>query len=93
MVNISMADRNIPSETTNYDWQEQAYCRPLDPSIFFPMNEAAQQRAADICGACAVRSECLEYALITKQQYGVWGGTTERQRIKILKSTKQSTAM
>jgi WhiB family redox-sensing transcriptional regulator len=29
---------------------------------------------------CAVRRECLEYALTTKEPYGIWGGLTEVER-------------
>jgi WhiB family redox-sensing transcriptional regulator len=27
-----------------------------------------------------VREECLDYALATGQKFGVWGGTSERER-------------
>jgi WhiB family redox-sensing transcriptional regulator len=29
--------------------------------------------------------ECGEYALETKQEYGVWGGLSERERRRILR--------
>jgi WhiB family redox-sensing transcriptional regulator len=33
-----------------------------------------------------VASECLEFALATNQEAGIWGGTTEEDRRKIRKS-------
>ena len=32
---------------------------------------------------CAVRSECLCYALVTRQPCGVWGGFTSHERNRI----------
>jgi WhiB family redox-sensing transcriptional regulator len=39
-------------------------------------------RALKICEKCDVRVHCLEYALKHNIQFGVWGGMTERQRLK-----------
>lgn len=36
------------------------------------------------CAECVVRSECLEYAVATAQTYGVWGGTRESERQKLI---------
>lgn len=33
-----------------------------------------------MCAKCPVRQECLEWALETAQDFGVWGGMTERER-------------
>lgn len=41
--------------------------------------------AKAVCMTCPVRVECLEWALDTKQPYGVWGGKTERDRRELLK--------
>jgi WhiB family redox-sensing transcriptional regulator len=32
-----------------------------------------------------VKDECLEYALERRIEHGVWGGTSERERRRILK--------
>src|SRR5262249_37834999 len=37
-----------------------------------------QQRA--ICAGCVVREPCLEHALHACEKFGVWGGTSEKQR-------------
>lgn len=41
--------------------------------------------AKNICRACPVKTECLEYALAT-HEYGVWAGTTQRERALIRKT-------
>jgi len=32
-----------------------------------------------------VRALCLEYALNNKEQFGIWGGTSERERRRLRK--------
>jgi Transcription factor WhiB. len=36
--------------------------------------------AKAICNECVVKIDCLEYAIRTNQDCGVWGGTTEEER-------------
>ncbi len=38
--------------------------------------------AKEICARCLVRSECLSFALRTRQAHGVWGGMSEQERIR-----------
>jgi WhiB family redox-sensing transcriptional regulator len=61
---------------------EFAACRDLPPSIFFQNDAKKDKIAAEICVECNVAQDCLEYAL-RHGEYGVWGGTSERQRDKI----------
>ena len=44
--------------------------------------------AKRICETCSERTPCLEYALVHRIDHGVWGGTSERQRRRILKKRK-----
>ena len=44
------------------------------------------ETARRICAACAVNDECLEFALATNQEAGIWGGTTEEERRKLRKA-------
>ena len=72
---------------TTYDpneWRLDAACRDLDTAIFFPETEEAVAVAKAICAACPVREACLEFALVTRQDDGVWGGLdeTERRRVR-----------
>ena len=50
---------------------------------FFPQNRKEEREAHAICSMCPVAEECLDHALETNERYGVWGGTTERQRKKL----------
>ncbi len=61
-------------------WRGYAACRNADPRIFFPAGDGWEalvqgERAKRVCGGCPVRAACLEWALTTGQELGVWGGT------------------
>lgn len=62
-------------------WQRLAACRRVDPDLFFPVSagDPAAARAKKVCERCAVRSDCLSFAISTGQE-GVWGGTTDDER-------------
>jgi WhiB family transcriptional regulator, redox-sensing transcriptional regulator len=67
------------------DWRIDAVCRDLNPEIFFPIGvtgQAIDQIAAakSHCATCPAQDQCLEFAVTTNQEYGVWGGTTEDER-------------
>lgn len=62
------------------DWQTHARCAEVEPEIFFPERGGSSKAARAVCGKCQVRAECLEYALNNKEQFGIWGGTSERER-------------
>jgi WhiB family redox-sensing transcriptional regulator len=36
-----------------------------------------------VCGGCDARQPCLEFALTTNQDSGIWGGTSEEERRKL----------
>ncbi|MEU9062999.1 WhiB family transcriptional regulator [Streptomyces sp. NPDC048430] len=70
-----------------WEWQVEAACRGMKSSVFFsPPRErgSARKRREDgaraVCIACPVRLDCQNFAETYRQQYGVWGGTTERER-------------
>ncbi len=62
------------------DWQTSARCTAVDPEIFFPERGGSSKAARAVCSKCEVREQCLEYALNNKEQFGIWGGTSERER-------------
>lgn len=70
------------------EWPSQGACRGEDPDALF-VQGAAQQQAKLVCRSCPVRSECLAHALDTRTEFGVWGGTTERERRQILRDHPQ----
>ncbi|MFD8577199.1 WhiB family transcriptional regulator [Streptomyces virginiae] len=65
------------------DWQAQGLCAQTDPESFFPEQGGSTFQAKKVCGACDVRAQCLEYALANNERYGIWGGTSERERRRI----------
>ena len=48
--------------------------------------------AKAVCAACPVQTPCLRFALRTGQAYGIWGGTTEEERL-ILRRLRRPTAL
>jgi WhiB family redox-sensing transcriptional regulator len=36
-----------------------------------------------VCAECPVQADCLQFALATNQDSGIWGGTTEEDRRKL----------
>jgi WhiB family transcriptional regulator, redox-sensing transcriptional regulator len=73
-------------------WMLGARCRDLPPVIFFPSDGVGVEVARHYCAECPVRAECLEFALGHRIDHGVWGGSSERERRRILRSRRaQST--
>lgn len=66
-------------------WMLQARCRGATPGEFFPSDGVGVDLARKVCAECAVRMECLEYALEHRIDHGVWGGCSERERRRILR--------
>jgi WhiB family redox-sensing transcriptional regulator len=62
------------------EWQERALCAQTDPEAFFPEKGGSTREAKKVCAACEVRAECLEYALVNDERFGIWGGLSERER-------------
>ena len=66
-------------------WRRLAACTDMDPAVFFPVGTtgaAVEQIAAAkaVCHRCPVRLACLQYALVSHQEDGVWGGHSEEER-------------
>jgi WhiB family transcriptional regulator, redox-sensing transcriptional regulator len=53
--------------------------------IFFPHRVGSSKRARVICTRCPIRTECLAFALERGEAFGIWGGTSERERLKLRK--------
>ena len=68
------------------DWRDQAACaESTGTKLFFPVGvtgpaEVQIRQAKAVCGECPVKSECLDFAITTNQEYGIWGGTSEEER-------------
>ncbi|WP_030807277.1 WhiB family transcriptional regulator [Streptomyces sp. NRRL S-337] len=67
------------------DWRHRAVCREEDPELFFPIGNTGPallqiQEAKTVCCRCPVMAQCLQWALETRQNDGVWGGLSEDER-------------
>ncbi|MDY7099633.1 MAG: WhiB family transcriptional regulator [Actinomycetota bacterium] len=85
------SSRNLTLAAQNDGWRDQASCRDTDPDLFFPVGTtgpALEQiaHAKAVCDSCLVKAPCLEFALMTNQDSGVWGGTSEEERRKLRKA-------
>src|ERR1700684_810823 len=72
------------------DWRSNAACRDTEPELFFPVGTTGMatdqiESAKRVCDHCDAQKACLEFALATNQESGVWGGTTEDERRKLRK--------
>lgn len=77
-------------------WRENAICRGVDPSVFFPAPAGDDNpepelaaRGKAICEACPVRRPCLVFAFETRDFDGILGGTTGHERKRMLKSGRR----
>ena len=64
-------------------WQTRANCLGVDPDLFFPERGASTREAKSVCAGCEVKDDCLEYALVNGEKFGIWGGLSERERRRL----------
>lgn len=55
-------------------------CATTDPELWFPEQAVSSPAAKKLCQECPVRQQCFEFALWHFQQFGIWGGTTAKER-------------
>jgi len=84
--------RRLPGPNADvWDWQMDGLCRGRDSGQFFhPDGERGSARlrremaAKALCRSCPVRPECAAQSLSAREPYGVWGGFTEGERLRLL---------
>jgi WhiB family redox-sensing transcriptional regulator len=66
-------------------WRRDGACRlPEHAGIdMFPDDIAGVRAAQRVCAGCPVAGECLMYALEHRIEFGVWGGTSQRDRLRM----------
>lgn len=67
------------------DWRHHAACRDEDPELFFPIGTSGPavlqtEQAKAVCRRCSATDECLQWAIESGQDAGVWGGMSEEER-------------
>lgn len=76
----------LPDLPSPESWTERALCAETDPDAFFPEKGGPTWPAKQVCRACDVQAECLEYALSRNERWGVWGGLSEQERRPLRKA-------
>lgn len=74
-----------PDPDPDLSWRQEAACRDTSPELFFPIGTTGQaidqiEAAKLVCMSCPAQEPCLEFALATNQDSGVWGATSEEER-------------
>lgn len=80
------ADRYAPDMQApdREPWMDGALCAQMgDFDVFFPPKGHPSREAKDICSRCDVISECALYALTNTELQGIWGGLSDRDRIRM----------
>jgi len=83
----------MPETLTTYDpdqWRLDAACRDLDTAVFFPETDEGVAAAKAVCATCPVREACLQFALVTRQDDGVWGGLDENERRRVRRRRQEA---
>jgi WhiB family redox-sensing transcriptional regulator len=82
---------------TRASWREIGSCRDSDPNLFYPLGRGPTARqqveeAKEYCRICPSREPCLAFALDTRQELGVWGGTSPDERRVVLRARRMQVA-
>lgn len=80
-----------PDPDPDLSWRQTAACRDTSPELFFPIGTTGQaveqiEAAKAVCLSCPAQVPCLEFALATNQDSGVWGATSEEDRRHLRRS-------
>lgn len=65
-------------------WHRRARCVGAPVEMFFPGAGSSSASAKALCHDCEVRRQCLAYALDHGPLLGIWGGTSEAERRRML---------
>lgn len=80
-----------PDTEPAFDWRHLGACSGHDyPDMWYATassvaGRADQNEAQAICYGCPVLQPCGQWALETREQWGVWGGMTEAKRRSVLR--------
>ncbi|HWN31977.1 MAG TPA: WhiB family transcriptional regulator [Pseudonocardia sp.] len=85
----------LPGPTEHeWQWQRLGSCRGMDSATFYhpdgernPSRARRTARAKEVCASCPVMKPCREFALRTREPFGVWGGLAETERRAIIEGS------
>jgi WhiB family redox-sensing transcriptional regulator len=87
-MNYRPAVRLPAPRNTCWEWKMHASCRAMPITMFYPPHSlrgstlaTAERQAKLVCKQSRVVARCLQYALDSGEQYGIWGGKSALERI------------
>lgn len=84
------------SAPRNLSWRDSAACLgDGDPDAWFAeaSEKARIRHALATCHGCPVRTQCLDFAMARNDQFGIWGGLTEKDRRRLLTAARRPAAV
>ena len=85
---VSLPEPSVEYNETN--WRLGAACLGMPDRIFFlEKGDSAAEAMRTCLGRCTVRSYCLNAALEEGEQFGIWGGLTERKLRRLRRENAQ----
>lgn len=75
-----------------HSWTDRAACRGMDTDRFYPPRGVigVPDDIAALCATCPVRTPCAAAALARPGEQGIWGGTSQAQRRRILRRERRA---
>lgn len=75
-------------------------CGTTDPDLFFPVDQPEYSRkniefytnekdAKALCAQCPYKMQCASYALERLDLEGIWGGTTQIERRRLMRQVRR----
>lgn len=82
---MARTKKPTPRHLTTIIQVEDPLCSQTDPEMFFPSDTTREgytsaRMAKSICAQCDYAVQCLVSAIMNKEEYGIWGGSTVRER-------------
>lgn len=73
------------AQPNSLEWRDDAACMGEDPELFFPVGRGdtlmrGVDAAKNVCRRCVVVDSCLDWAIESGSDFGVWGGLSEDER-------------
>lgn len=69
---VSQPESFYPEDFFNLNWEEG--------NRYTSTMRAAIKVAKSLCAECPIQQDCLEYAVEAREEWGIWGGLTSRER-------------
>jgi WhiB family redox-sensing transcriptional regulator len=77
---------------TSRNWTVDAVCARTDHEAWFPEKGSTPRQAKAMCDTCPVMGACLQWALDNNERWGVWGGKTYDERVKLRRAANEGIA-